>query len=922
MPVPLSYKVRKYRFQLVFIFVFLIFIYQYHHTSSSSAEISAPVSLSHNSNQPSEDYDPDKPAGAAKHQPVPPSNDIQNPAAGDDPKRPLDSEAKPKDQEVDVDKVPTSNKKPLDPPPFKNDKPGFKDSGVPKDGYEMKDDKIAVAPKPPGVGASKDSPPIKHDGPGVKDGPPPKLGLGTKDGPSKHSDSDLYDDESIPAKSLPKLPEDDINDDNISPSFKPQTGSQLPNIDAPTKEDFLTLDILTFGGANTRLKAAKKKILELLPRISKLPRKDKYPVDAVIPIPKPDFSKAMPKIQAEKFQSESSTEKATRLNRLEKVKEVFLISWNQYKQYAWGKDEIMPVSQEGFDPFAGWSATLVDALDTLIIMDLKDEFSEALEVVNSIDFTTTFRKDIPLFETVIRYLGGLLSAYDLASPKEPILLDKAIELGDNLMGAFDTPNRMPKISFLWTDKDQKHSYRASSSSPFAEIGSLSVEFNRLAQLTGNNKYFDAIDRITTAIYNMAPNNDIPYLFDQKVDASGCKVVPLKGEGSAKGSVKSPKVPVKELEEPPKAAKVPVKEPVKKPSNDAAKEPIKDVFKQVKEAQAESSAAAAAAAAATSLLDSEDSPALKKQQVLDDTSFDSELGSEPDASSDTSTGKLSSIDKQAADKLKDKVSEISKIAEDKGPVTPQVSDLDVEDTSKSSKFDTSLDEAPEPNFGPEDALAYEIEEEMNAQNPKGKSSGSIKGSRDPLRSFNDPSIYDDLEEGEGPGWVSDEALGAYQKKVTEESASLLKKRAFIGDVDVIAKKAKDAIDAADAAEAAEAAKEEVAKASSTESTDIDDESPKATASAKSVVKPVLKSAAKAAAEKAGEKKSTLKEDIASSESVKKTDTKADTKADIKSPLRNAVDGGIQRVINIYNNGRSAIMGCEPQAALAPVSSKFT
>ena len=59
------------------------------------------------------------------------------------------------------------------------------------------------------------------------------------------------------------------------------------------------------------------------------------------------------------------------------------------------------------------------------------------------------RKDIPLFETTIRYLGGLLSAYDISGGKHKILLNKAMELADILLGAFDTPNDMPLLYLEW-----------------------------------------------------------------------------------------------------------------------------------------------------------------------------------------------------------------------------------------------------------------------------------------------------------------------------------------------------------------------------------------------------------------------------------------------------------------------------------------
>lgn len=91
----------------------------------------------------------------------------------------------------------------------------------------------------------------------------------------------------------------------------------------------------------------------------------------------------------------------------------------------------------------GWGATIVDGLDTLYIMGLKKEFKEAQEFVSRIDWNKVNDVDEPvqLFETVIRYVGGLLSAYDLSLEK--VFVTKAVELVDKLMPAFDTPTGIP-----------------------------------------------------------------------------------------------------------------------------------------------------------------------------------------------------------------------------------------------------------------------------------------------------------------------------------------------------------------------------------------------------------------------------------------------------------------------------------------------
>ena len=180
---------------------------------------------------------------------------------------------------------------------------------------------------------------------------------------------------------------------------------------------------------------------------SPLPEHFPVPSDSLIALPtaKP---KAIPKIQYD-FKAEPSVEKTARERKLDSIKKTFLFSWNGYRSKAWLQDELSPESGRYRNPFCGWGATLVDTLDTLWIMGLKDEFEEAVEAVKEIDFTTSIRNDIPLFETVIRYLGGLVAAYDISGGDHKILLDKAVELAEVLIGAFDTPNRMPLTFYLW-----------------------------------------------------------------------------------------------------------------------------------------------------------------------------------------------------------------------------------------------------------------------------------------------------------------------------------------------------------------------------------------------------------------------------------------------------------------------------------------
>lgn len=141
--------------------------------------------------------------------------------------------------------------------------------------------------------------------------------------------------------------------------------------------------------------------------------------------------------------------KKIRIERLAAVKESFTHAWEGYKAHAWLRDEVGPLSGISRNTFGGWAATLVDALDTLWIMDMKNEFEIAVDAVRQIDFTKTDEQTLNTFETTIRYLGGFLAAYDLSDGKYPVLLEKAIELGEMLYVAFDTPNRMPITRWDW-----------------------------------------------------------------------------------------------------------------------------------------------------------------------------------------------------------------------------------------------------------------------------------------------------------------------------------------------------------------------------------------------------------------------------------------------------------------------------------------
>jgi mannosyl-oligosaccharide alpha-1,2-mannosidase len=170
-------------------------------------------------------------------------------------------------------------------------------------------------------------------------------------------------------------------------------------------------------------------------------------VSSMIPLPSGTPPK-IPTIQ-HKFETESASRAAEIKSRRDAVRATFDRAWEGYKNRAWMKDELAPISGNARNHFGGWAATLVDSLDTLWIMEKTVDFEQAVANVKDIDFTSTEDEELNTFETTIRYLGGLLAAHDLSNGKYPQLLGKALELGHMLYAAFDTPNRMPITRWKW-----------------------------------------------------------------------------------------------------------------------------------------------------------------------------------------------------------------------------------------------------------------------------------------------------------------------------------------------------------------------------------------------------------------------------------------------------------------------------------------
>ncbi|KAI9155572.1 Endoplasmic reticulum mannosyl-oligosaccharide 1,2-alpha-mannosidase [Paramyrothecium foliicola] len=224
----------------------------------------------------------------------------------------------------------------------------------------------------------------------------------------------------------------------------------------------------------------------------------------------------LPRVQAT-FARESTHERETRLARRNVIKKAFEQSWGSYKRLAWLRDEVTPISGKSKDTFGGWGATLVDSLDTLWIMGMKDEFNNAVTAVDEqTSFEKTDAKEINVFETNIRFLGGLLAAYDLSGDVR--LLRKARDVGDMLYKSFDTPNHMPVTRWDPHAAAVGANQAASSGTLLAEIGSLSMEFTRLSILTKDPKYYDAVQRINELFAQSQKKTKLPGMWPVVIDA--------------------------------------------------------------------------------------------------------------------------------------------------------------------------------------------------------------------------------------------------------------------------------------------------------------------------------------------------------------------------------------------------------------------
>lgn len=202
------------------------------------------------------------------------------------------------------------------------------------------------------------------------------------------------------------------------------------------------------------------------------------------------------------------------------TKLVFKHAWGSYITYGFPADEVRPLTCEPYGPdfnnindmirndaMGNISLTVLDNLDTLIIMEEWDELENMLEYLrNTPDI---FNQDtiVQVFELSIRSLGGLLSAHllltDVTNSYVPakfdkfkqvcdgydgFLLDLAYDLGKRLIPTYKTSNNIPvpRVNLAKGVKDVPPKFQRDACTAGATTPVL--EFTLLSRLTGDPQF--------------------------------------------------------------------------------------------------------------------------------------------------------------------------------------------------------------------------------------------------------------------------------------------------------------------------------------------------------------------------------------------------------------------------------------------------
>uniref|UniRef100_A0A3Q3EL91 alpha-1,2-Mannosidase n=1 Tax=Labrus bergylta TaxID=56723 RepID=A0A3Q3EL91_9LABR len=186
-------------------------------------------------------------------------------------------------------------------------------------------------------------------------------------------------------------------------------------------------------------------------------------------------------------------------------------AYGSYMKYAYPADELMPLSCKGRvrgqepnrgdidDSLGKFSLTLIDTLDTLVVLNKLDDFEDAVrKTVRDVRLDNDVV--VSVFETNIRVLGGLLGAHvmaDLLRQRgermqwyQDELLHMAKELGHRLLPAFNTTSGLPypKVNLRYGVLNPLSRTGTESDTCTACAGTMILEFAALSRLSGESVF--------------------------------------------------------------------------------------------------------------------------------------------------------------------------------------------------------------------------------------------------------------------------------------------------------------------------------------------------------------------------------------------------------------------------------------------------
>jgi len=206
------------------------------------------------------------------------------------------------------------------------------------------------------------------------------------------------------------------------------------------------------------------------------------------------------------------------------IKNAMRHAWQAYRAYAWGHDILKPVSRAPGEPLFELAATVVDAIDTLVVMDLEIEYQNARTLIAD-DLNVNPDRFVNTFETIIRCLGGLLGAFTLT--KDAVFLSQATKLGYALLPAFESS--LTGIPFRYVNL--RTGAVQDDDVPLSEATTVQLELRVLAHLSNESRFAKAADRAMCAVERLIPPTG---LVESRLNATGGVLLPDKVTLGARG----------------------------------------------------------------------------------------------------------------------------------------------------------------------------------------------------------------------------------------------------------------------------------------------------------------------------------------------------------------------------------------------------